>query len=225
MLGDADASPSFDMSRFLTCTDGISQAARLSGRTCDRDESMTLLRSAPAQSPHGRTRGDRIQPVSARHLLWRPRQPNASRLLRNTRRIEPRRFRFADGRLDRSGLSTAGNSYRKVASTRTSDHLATFGAGTITPVWEDCLPASLWRCRIRKSRGVSPLDRSPQSLGSASNCWTVFQNDSGHLSFGPSWPPGVRVGFPSWRTRVIPVLPRPALARLSQLAAKTCITR
>ena len=51
MLGDADAPPSFDMSRFLTCTDGISQAAPLSGRTCDRDESMTLLRSAPAQSP------------------------------------------------------------------------------------------------------------------------------------------------------------------------------
>ena len=117
------------MSRFLTCTDGISQAARLSGRICDRDESMTLLRSAPAQSPHGRTPGDRIQPVSARHLLWRPRQPIASRLLRNTRRIEPRCFRFADDRSDRSGLSTAENSYRKVASTRTSDHLATFGAG------------------------------------------------------------------------------------------------
>ena len=131
MLGDADAPPSFDMSRFLTCTDGISQAARLSGRICDRDESMTLLRSAPAQSPHGRTRGDRIQPVSVRHLIRRPRQPNASRLLRNTRRIERSRFRFADGRLDRSGLSAAGNSYRNVASTRTSDHLATFGAGTI----------------------------------------------------------------------------------------------
>ena len=138
---------------------------------------MTLLRSAPAQSPHGRTRGDRIHPVSARHILRRPRQPNASRLLRNTRRIERSRFRFADGRLDRSGLSAAGNSYRKVASTRTSDHLATFGAGTITGVQDVRVPrrgsedshsiggpvpptSPRWRSRPpRRWRRMSPEDR------------------------------------------------------------------
>ena len=114
MHGDADAFPSFDVSRFVTCTDGIGQAARLPGHTRDRDESMTLLRPAPAQSPHGRTHGDRIRPVSARHLLRRPRHPNASRLLRNTMELERSRFRFADGEIDREELIAARKSCRKV---------------------------------------------------------------------------------------------------------------
>ena len=39
MLGDADAFPSFDVSRFVTCTDGIGQAARLS---CTRSPRLAI---------------------------------------------------------------------------------------------------------------------------------------------------------------------------------------
>ena len=113
MLGDADAFPSFDVSRFVTCTDGIGQAACLPGHTRDRDESMTLLRPAPAQSPHGRTHGDRIRPVSARHHLRRSRQRSVPPILWNTREIERGRFRFADGRRIRSALSKTERSCGK----------------------------------------------------------------------------------------------------------------
>ena len=48
-------------------------------------------------------------------------QPDAPRILSNTKNIERGRFRFADGRIDRSGLNAAGHSCRNVAATEPSN--------------------------------------------------------------------------------------------------------
>ena len=121
-LGGSMAYPSFDVSQFLTCTDGIGEVARLPGRTRDGHESMTRLRAVSTQCPHACTRGDRIQPMSASNQDRRYRRPNAPGILWKTRNIERSRFRFDDGRLDRSGRIASGKSCRKV-----SPHLGTPG--------------------------------------------------------------------------------------------------
>ena len=56
-------------------------------------------------------------------------------------------------------MISAWNSYHRGASAGTSEHLATFGAETITRVREAYLPVRLRRYRLRNTRGGSP-DRS-----------------------------------------------------------------
>ena len=86
-------------------------------------------------------------------------QPNAPRILWNTRCIARARFRCADGRFDRRGLIGGEESYRAVAPTEPPHRTATFGAETITRVREAYLPVRLRRYRLRNTRGGSP-DRS-----------------------------------------------------------------
>ena len=76
---------------------------------------------------------------------------NTPSILWNPRHIEWGRFRIADGRLGRSVLIAAGNSGRIAVSTRISDHVATFGAGTIAPVQTACL-ISFGRHELRGDR-------------------------------------------------------------------------
>ena len=54
-----------------------------------------------------------------RFLDRRSREPNAPRVLWNTRDVERSRFRFADAGIDRAGLSAAGKPCSKVILTET----------------------------------------------------------------------------------------------------------
>ena len=60
------------------------------------------------------------------------RPPPTSSVPGDTQEIERGRLRSADDRLDRSVLISDENSCHRDASAGTSEHLATFGAGTIT---------------------------------------------------------------------------------------------
>ena len=65
--------------------------------------------------------GGRALDAAYRILDRRSREPNAPRILWNTRDIERRRFRFADAGIHRAGLSAAGKPYCKVVLTEPSN--------------------------------------------------------------------------------------------------------
>ena len=69
----------------------------------------------------------RFRPPPAPYLDSRSREPNSSRALWNTREIERGRFRFADGRLDLSGLIATVKSCRKVVLTEPPNTLPHWG--------------------------------------------------------------------------------------------------
>ena len=91
-------------------------------------------------------------------------QPNAPRILWNTQYIACARFRCADGRFDRRGLS-AGKSPAARSLRPTPRLLATFGAGTIikcrnaTPM--PLVPSAPWMSTARLSGACSkPFEAS-----------------------------------------------------------------
>ena len=94
-----------------------------------------ILRATTAARDPASCRASNRPTHSAAHLERSSYRPNAPRILWNTRDIARGRLRFADGRFDRSLLTADGNFCPRGASAGTSDHFATFEAGTIIGGW------------------------------------------------------------------------------------------
>ena len=106
-----------------------------------------------------------IQLVAAPLRNRRSYPSNAPLILCNTRDIARGRLRFADGRFDRSVVTLDRNSRHGGESGGTSEHLATFGAGTIikcrnaTPM--PLVPSAPWMSTARLSGACSkPFEAS-----------------------------------------------------------------